>query len=122
MKTGHCWLCHYSNPSETATCFRSGCPMMADLNPQPPPTPNDSRPIWELVIEDMKARDEHGRKEYGTPLQAHNGRDALVDAYQECLDMAVYLKQAIVERDTFNEALTRMMKSGDPGVPRPPAE
>ena len=36
--------------------------------------------------------------EHGTPLQAHNGRDPLVDAYQEALDLAVYLRQAIEER------------------------
>jgi hypothetical protein len=35
---------------------------------------------------------------YGTLLQAGNGRDALVDAYQECLDLACYLRQAIEER------------------------
>ena len=36
---------------------------------------------------------------YGTALQPHNGRDALLDAYEEALDLAMYLKQAIVERD-----------------------
>lgn len=65
---------------------------------QPPPVPNTSRPVWELTIEDMKARDAVGRERYGTPLQIHNGRDALVDAYQEALDLAVYLRQAIEER------------------------
>lgn len=54
--------------------------------------------IWDLVIDDMKARDQLGRERYGTPLQAHNGRDALTDAYQEALDLAVYLRQAIEER------------------------
>lgn len=39
-----------------------------------------------------------GRARYGTPLQAGNGRDALVDAYQEALDLCVYLRQAIEER------------------------
>lgn len=66
---------------------------------QPEPIPNASRPIWELVIEDMRDRDHVGRVRYGTPLQAHNGRDALVDAYQEALDLCVYLRQAIEERD-----------------------
>jgi hypothetical protein len=46
----------------------------------------------------MVARDHVGRARYGTPLQAHNGRDALVDAYQEALDLVVYLRQAIEER------------------------
>lgn len=33
------------------------------------------------------------------PLEpAHNGRDALVDAYQEALDLTMYLRQAIEER------------------------
>lgn len=69
-----------------------------DPTAQPAPTANQSTPIWELVIEDMIARDEFGRKKYGTPLQAGNGRDALLDAYQEALDLCVYLKQALVER------------------------
>lgn len=65
---------------------------------EPLPTPNTSPPIWDLVIADMQARDRAGRKRYGTPLQANNGRKALVDAYQEVLDLAVYLRQEIEER------------------------
>jgi hypothetical protein len=73
--------------------------MSEKLNaPQPPPKPRNSRPIWELVIEDMQSRDAVGRERYGTPLQAHNGRDSLVDAYQEALDLSVYLRQAIEEK------------------------
>jgi hypothetical protein len=73
---------------------------MKDLNkPEPAPVRTDGRPIWEMVVEDMQARDAAGRAKYGTPLQSHNGRDALVDAYQEALDLAVYLRQAIEERD-----------------------
>ncbi len=66
---------------------------------QPPPKPNAGPPVWDLVIQDMRDRDLVGRERYGTPLQPHNGRDALVDAYQEVLDAAVYLRQAIYERD-----------------------
>lgn len=62
------------------------------------PKNNGLRPVWELVIEDMLARDEVGRAKYGTPLQTHNGRDALVDLYQELLDACVYLRQEIEER------------------------
>lgn len=65
---------------------------------QPPPKPNDGRPVWDLVVEDMRQRDQVGRQRYGTPLQTHNGRDALMDAYQEALDLVVYLRQAIEER------------------------
>lgn len=65
---------------------------------QPAPTTNHSAAIWDLVIADMHERDHVGRQRYGTPLQANNGRDALVDAYQEALDLVVYLRQAIEER------------------------
>lgn len=67
--------------------------------PQPPPVPSDRPAVWGLVVADMHARDAFGRGRYGTPLQPHNGRDALADAYQEALDLAVYLRQALYERD-----------------------
>jgi hypothetical protein len=54
--------------------------------------------IWKLVFADMEARREQGIERYGVPLQIHNGRDALMDAYQEALDLVVYLRQAIEER------------------------
>ena len=66
---------------------------------QPAPIPNDRPASWPLVIADMANRDQLGRKRYGTPLQAHNGRDCLRDAYEEALDLAVYLRTAIYERD-----------------------
>lgn len=66
---------------------------------QPPPTPNTAVPVWELVVADMQERNRVGIERYGTPLQVFNGRDALQDAYFEALDLVVYLRQAIEERD-----------------------
>lgn len=68
------------------------------VKPQPHPLPNSEIAVWDLVIQDMRARDAMGAVKYGTRLQAYNGRDALVDAYQEALDLCVYLRQAIEER------------------------
>ena len=65
---------------------------------QPDPIPTDEQPVWELVIEDMKARDQIGRARYGTPLQVSNGRDSLADAYEEALDLVVYLRQEMERR------------------------
>jgi hypothetical protein len=79
--------------------------MRTKIKDQPPPIQSQSPAIWPLVIKDMRDRDAVGRARYGTPLQAHNGRDALVDAYQEALDLAVYLRQAIFERDQANGIL-----------------
>ena len=66
-------------------------------SPEPPPQKTEGRPIWELVIADMQERDKHGEAKYGTRLQAFNGRSALTDAYQEALDLCVYLRQKIEE-------------------------
>lgn len=81
---------------------------------QPRPTPNDHPACWDLVIEDARAlhhdqaaveatvkdmqdRDQVGLERYGTRLQPYNGRDSLVDAYQEALDLCVYLRTVLYE-------------------------
>lgn len=91
--------------------------MPRELNaPQPTPVPTRGPAIWDLVIEDMRARDASGAAKYGTRLQAHNGRDALVDAYQEALDLAVYLRQALEERrapDIHEHAAVPREPAGD---------
>ena len=72
-------------------------------NPEPPPIKNNHPAVWDLVLADMKERDEIGKQKYDTRLQPFNGRDPLVDAYQEALDLVVYLRQAIYERDNQGE-------------------
>jgi hypothetical protein len=49
------------------------------------------------VAADIAAREKVGIARYGTALFPHNGRSPLIDAYQESLDLAVYLRQAIAE-------------------------
>lgn len=80
---------------------------------QPPPIATDRRPAWDIVIEhverrrdanaygktgvvdrvitDMRDRDLVGRQRYGVHLTSGNGRDHMVDAYQELQDACVYL-------------------------------
>lgn len=89
------------------------------IQDQPPPVAQPERvPVWSLVIADyrtlqasepsgdtidrlvladMESRDQLGRARYGTPLTTHNGRDHLIDAYQEALDFAVYLRAWLEE-------------------------
>lgn len=71
--------------------------------PENEPIKNDNPPIWNLVMDDMARRNEMGIKKYGTPLQAFNGRDSLWDAYQESLDLVVYLRQTIAENPTLRK-------------------
>jgi hypothetical protein len=72
---------------------------MAELGGNPPPIPNDQPALWDLVIDEMRARDRLGQQRYHTRLQPHNGRDMLRDALDEALDLVVYLRGAIYERD-----------------------
>jgi hypothetical protein len=71
---------------------------------QPDPTPTTGPHIADLVMADMAARKELGIQRYGVALQAGNGRDALQDAYEEALDLTMYLRQAIEERDSERQA------------------
>jgi hypothetical protein len=75
--------------------------MMVDTSEgaQPLPIPNDLPSMHDLVAQDMALRKQQGFDKYGTLLQPHNGRDALRDAYEEALDGAAYLRQALYERD-----------------------
>lgn len=61
-----------------------------------------------MVIEDMKRRDEFGERKYHTKLKPFNGRDALVDAYQEALDLVVYLRQQIEEDYILKKKITEL--------------
>jgi hypothetical protein len=72
---------------------------------QPTPIPNDSRPVAELVIDDMRDRMAHGIETYGVALQAFNGRDQLRDLYEELLDACVYLRALMIELERKVEEL-----------------
>jgi len=67
------------------------------VNHQPAPEPGRVK-VLDLVVRDLVDRAEAGNKKYGTYLETGNGRDALIDAYQEALDLCMYLRQAIEER------------------------
>jgi hypothetical protein len=72
---------------------------------QQQPLPQGKGPaIAPLVCADIMARNEMGVKKYGEALRANNGRDALVDLYQELLDGAQYIRQEIEERKTSTAA------------------
>jgi hypothetical protein len=72
---------------------------MSDLvKQQAPPIDNGGPDVWLLVINDMMQRRVHGIEKYGAPVRPNNGRDQLIDAFQEALDLVVYLRAAIEER------------------------
>ena len=86
---------------------------------QPAPIRRNTTPIHDLVIIDLinvtgdfnlLAKEINDRKavglaEYGTPLQAFNGRDCEKDAIEEMVDMICYLKQGILEGKIYLEPI-----------------
>lgn len=65
---------------------------------KPEPAPSGKGVVvLDLVLHDLKVRAEAGKKKYGECLRTENGRSALIDAYQEALDLTMYLRQRIEE-------------------------
>lgn len=62
--------------------------------------------MHDLVIEDMEERKQHGIRKYGTILQVGNGRSFVKDAYEEVLDLAVYLRGLLREEEKRNAQTT----------------
>lgn len=65
---------------------------------QPLPIGTNEASAHDLVTADLEKRKEHGLKKYGQLLQASNGRDHLQDAYEEALDLCVYLRAEMERR------------------------
>lgn len=58
--------------------------------------------VLDYVLRDLQERADMGREKYGTYLMTHNGRDPIWDAYQEALDLVMYFRQMILEREKDN--------------------
>lgn len=74
----------------------------AETESQPAPkrtTEADGPSVQDRVIADIEERKRVGMERYGTLLRPRNGRDMLRDAYEEALDLAIYLRGALDERD-----------------------
>lgn len=70
---------------------------------QPPPIARPELPsIHDLVCADLTSRKDYGYRKYRTTLTAHNGRNPLMDAYEEALDLVCYLRQTIEEHTPTN--------------------
>lgn len=66
------------------------------------PKPEEKTPVkfvLDAVVDDLCDRAMAGKKKYGVFLSHNNGRDHLVDAYQEALDLCMYLKAELMKRD-----------------------
>lgn len=63
---------------------------------EPNPCGN-GEPVLPFVLEAITQRSIMGKEKYGTLLKTNNGRDALVDLFQELLDAVMYCAQLVME-------------------------
>lgn len=77
---------------------------------QPLPTESEWRDIQPLVVTDIESRMKVGIERYGRLLQPANGRDMVQDAYEEALDLTVYLRGVIEERLLARVALAQLLE------------
>jgi len=89
-------ICHECNRIERDRCH--GCTRGAATE-LPDPKPG-KQVVLDQVLQDLRDRAEKGKKKYGTFLETFNGRSALMDAYQEALDLVMYLRQLLMEEES----------------------
>lgn len=83
------------------------------MSPQPKPIRNyNSKAVFAELKKEFgdsdlwhyyEERNELGMKTYGKILETFNGRDCLVDALEEALDLSVYLMQYYMEQKADHE-------------------
>lgn len=52
------------------------------------------------VLDDLLDRANAGKAKHGSVLRPHDGSDGLLSAYQQALDMVIYLRKEIMERES----------------------
>lgn len=73
---------------------------MSKANEYQPVPKSGNMDVYTFVLQDIQDRVDFGKKKHGTFLQTNNGRSALWDAYQEAIDLVMYLRQEILERES----------------------
>ena len=64
---------------------------------QPLPVPG-RQSVTNALLHALAERRQYGTMKYGRELETNNGRDALKDAWEEAVDLVVYLTQMRLER------------------------
>lgn len=81
----------------------------AEHEPQPVRTGEASQvEVFPVIHKDLFEREAYGREEYGGPLVTNDGRDNDWDAYQEALDLVVYLRKGLLEREAEKERVRHL--------------
>lgn len=74
------------------------------------PEVNDRPSVQRALIADIEKRAKVGVERYGTELQPMNGRNTVLDAFEEALDLTTYLRSLLFERDELAEKSHRAVR------------
>ncbi len=74
------------------------------------PTTNDFSDVQSQVIADIESRRQVGISRYGTALQPFNGRKTLLDAYEEALDLTIYLRSLLTMQEAQRDLLVEVVQ------------
>lgn len=85
---------------------------------QPKPSAG-GQSVTEAVIQDFQTRRKYGIKKYGQELLTVDGRDTLIEIYQELMDAVVYTKKALMEREKAQSNACYVMANGECISPLP---
>ena len=84
-------------------------PEPTKTRPGDQPLPASGREcVQDRLIAEIQDRKRLGIERYGSPLMTHNGRDAIRDAREEAVDLAVYLMQVEIEVGDLHAAVQRV--------------
>jgi len=75
-----------------------------------------SNEVLNHVISEIINISNRGKMAYGTRLRTFNGRDGLMDAFEESVDQTFYLKQKLMEFDVETKEILdviSLLNSGD---------
>ena len=60
----------------------------------------DQKAVIVKVLDDLLNRAKAGKSKHGSILRSHDGSDGLLNAYIQALDMVIYLRKEIMERES----------------------
>lgn len=77
------------------------------------PLPKPGRlPVQLILIRAIEERRKFGIRKYGRPLEAHNGRDALRDMWEELMDATSYFTQFVLEQGVILPGMEEVTTPG----------
>jgi hypothetical protein len=83
---------------------------MSSASEHEPNPSSGQHDVADYVLRDIQERVAAGYQKYGTKLQTFNRRDPLWDLYQELIDAVMYIRQEILERDSYKKKIEEIVE------------